>query len=180
MPDMTSGNRLKTWLDFEARFQSLAPRLKYTRLDDQTGAAGEYWRLAGGFDRESEKQFEALSHLAGNLLTETLAGQSNHERIISHNDPKVRWYRALKFLSGAHKPGPPAYLTDEAGENVRWIYGGSINHPAEVAANVCLQLQAHHPVRSRWYERLYEDYGKEIIIGLVLALATALIGLWLK
>ena len=57
--------------------------MQHTRLDDQTGAAGEYWRLTAGFDREAEKQFETLSELAGALLTEALKGKPDADRILS-------------------------------------------------------------------------------------------------
>jgi hypothetical protein len=57
--------------------------MQYTRRDDQTGAAGEYWRFAAGFDREAEKQFVTLSELAGVLLTEVLEGKPDAEGIIS-------------------------------------------------------------------------------------------------
>jgi hypothetical protein len=171
---------LKNWFDCETRFRSLAPSLQNTRLDDQGGAAGEHWRLAGSGNRETEKQFEALSALAGKLLTEALSGQAGFEAILDHDDPKVRWYRAMKHFSGAHRAGVVAQQTNDAGENLGWIYAGSMADIANVSGNVCLCLQDKFPIRMPWYEKVYQDYGKKIIIGLVLILASALIGLWLK
>lgn len=171
---------MKNWIELEPRFRGLVPRLKHTRLDDQTGAAGEHWRLAGGYDREAERQFETLSVLAGRLLAKAIVGRSDIKSILEGSDPRIHWYRALKAYSGSHETGFPAYQANDAGENLGWIYSGSILNIGEVAANVCLYLQAHHPIRAKWYERIYDDYGKQIIVGLVVALATALIGLWLK
>lgn len=118
--------------------------------------------------------------LAGIALTEALKGQTDAEKILSHPDPKIRWYRALKFLSGAHKTDSPGYQTNEAGENLGWIFGGTFYNLPEVAGNVCLKLHGKHPIKALWYERIYEQYGKEIIVGLVIALASAKIGLWIK
>lgn len=112
---------------------------------------------------------------------QALSDNSKFEQILANGDPKTCWYRALKQFSGAHSPGPPAYQSNDKGENLGWIFIGSINsNIAEVAANVCLHLHAHFPLKMPWYEKIYKEYGKEIIIGLVLALASALIGLWLK
>lgn len=86
----------------------------------------------------------------------------------------------MKFLSGAHKSDLVGYQTDEAGQNLGHIFGGTINHLPDVAANLCLQLHGRHPITPPWHQKLYEQYGKEIIVGLTLALATALIGLWVK
>jgi hypothetical protein len=171
---------MKNWIELESRFRSLAPGLQHARLDDQTGAAGEYWRLAGGFDHQAVRQFETLSLLAGTLLVEALAGQPDAKPILEGTDPKIRWYRALKAYSESHEIGPSGYQKNDAGENLGWIHSGSIQNIGEVAANVSLYLQARHPIRARWYKQIYDDYGKKIVIGLVLALAAALIGLWLK
>ncbi|WP_257969817.1 hypothetical protein [Vibrio parahaemolyticus] len=55
---------MNSWLDFEHRFRTLAPVLQYHRLDDQTGAAGEWWRVAGQ-PCKSVEEFELLCELAG-------------------------------------------------------------------------------------------------------------------
>jgi hypothetical protein len=171
---------MNNWLELEARFRALALRMRHTRLDDQTGAAGEHWRLAAGFDQASDGEFEVLSELAGSLLSVALKSQTNATEILSHQDPKVRWYRAMKLLSGAHEPGLVAFQTNDAGENLGNIYGGTIHNLPEVAANLCLHLHSRHPITVSWYQRIYEQYGKEIIVGVILILVTALIGLWLS
>jgi hypothetical protein len=37
-----------------------------------------------------------------------------------------------------------------------------------------LDVETQAPLRTPWLERFYEQYGKEVIIGLLLALASAL------
>jgi hypothetical protein len=169
---------MNNWLELEARFRALAPRMRHTRLDDQTGTNVEHWRLAAGFDRASDREFELLSELAGNLLSVALKSQPDTAQIISHHDPKVRWYRAMKVLSGAYKPGLVAFQTNDAGENMGNIYGGTIYNLPEVAANLCLHFHSRHPITVPWYQKIYDQYGKKIIIGVILIFVTALVRLW--
>ena len=41
-------------------------------------------------------------------------------------------------------------------------------------AALCLWLEAHFPITQSWYKTLYEDYGKEIIIGIILIVISAI------
>ncbi|MGL1277962.1 hypothetical protein ACSTJ6_20310 [Vibrio parahaemolyticus] len=77
---------MNSWLDFEHRFRTLAPVLQYHRLDDQTGAAGEWWRVAGQ-PCKSVEEFELLCELAGEQLIELLKSESEYGNIISGERP---------------------------------------------------------------------------------------------
>lgn len=95
---------IQTWLDLEERFRRLIPDLKYTRLDEQTGAAGEFWRIAGGDARQAANEFELLSMLAGKLLQQVGRNKAELKEIIVHHDFKICWYRALKKFCRAYEP----------------------------------------------------------------------------
>jgi len=166
---------MKSWLDLEERFRNLALSLRYVRIDEQTGAAGEHWRIAGSAANESIRQFELLCNLAGQQITELKVCS---EEILNHPDPKIRWYRLLKEVSPSYKTGISGYQTNDEGENLGWIHTGSISDIGEASANMCLQLHQTHPIKPKWYEILYRDYAIQIIIGLILLVAGAVIGTW--
>lgn len=166
---------MKNWLDFEKRFKELAPDLKNSRIDDQTGAAGEYWRVAGiSANRESIQEFETLCMITGRELTNALKDKEQYSKIIDHEDPKIRWYRLLKMHSQSYHRDISGYQTEEDGSK-GWIHGGSISNIGNGSANLCLWLEAKHPITMPWHERLYEDYGREIVIGIILIIISAII-----
>ena len=45
-------SKLPTWDELAARFSQLEPALQFSRIDGQTGAAGEHWRIAGAPARD--------------------------------------------------------------------------------------------------------------------------------
>jgi len=167
---------LNNWLDLEARFRTIAPHLQGYRLDIQLGAV-ETFRLVGGHDREARTEFELLSQSAGKLLKHALPDNGGYDVILGYRHPPMRWYRALKELSNAAEPGSVGYQIVDGRD--QGIYKWTINNIGEVAANVCLDLHARYPIRPTWRQRIYHEYGKEIVIGLVVALAAALCGWWL-
>ena len=138
---------MNSWLDYEARFRLLSTRLSDARLDVQTGVAGEHWRIAGGFDREAIKEFDILCQLAGRELTKVWQDEPKFKEILENDDPKIRWYRALKEAKGAYEPGPIARQLDEEGNTNGWILAGSVKHLGDVAANLCLSLHVANPIK---------------------------------
>lgn len=158
---------MDTWINFESRFKELAPRLQYLRIDDQTGAAGEYWRLSGvNNDREAEQEFQTLCSIAGNHITEVLGGIEAYSIILDNEDPKIRWYRLLKEKSPSYSRDPSDYQIEDDGSK-GWIGGGSISRIGEGSANLALWLHANHPITQHWAKTLYQDYGKQIIVSVV-------------
>ncbi len=166
---------MQKWSDLEKRFRLLIPKLKYLRLDCQSTDEGEIWRLVGKPTSQPEKEIELLSVVAGRLLKDVGQNKSELKEIINHNDPKICWYRALKKFSGSYKPGPPAYWTDKESNNIHWVFIGSIDELAESSANVCLQMELYYPVRLKIYQKLWNDYGREIIITVVGTVIVAVI-----
>ena len=172
---------MQTWPTLEQRFRLLIPEMKYIRLDDQTGAAGEHWRLAGGFASKSTiEEFKLLSMLAGSLLKEVGRNKPELKEIIDHDDNAICWYRALKKFSKCHEIGLPAFITDKDGNDKGTIFTGSIHNVPENSANVCLFLELHYPVRMRWYKKVWNEYGKEIIIGVTVTALGGIIATLLK
>ncbi len=164
---------MDNWLNFESRFKELAPRVQYSRIDDQTGAAGEYWRIAGGNnDQEAELEFETLCSLAGNHITEVLGGIEAYDAMLNHEDPKIRWYRLLKQKTTSYSRSSSGYQIEDDGSK-GWIHGGTISRIGEGSANLALWLHANHPIKQYWVKTLYQDYGKEIVVGVVLIIASA-------
>lgn len=169
---------MKTWLDFESRFRELSPALQQARIDNQTGAVGEYWRIAGiSPNKEAVRQFELLCNLSGQQITELHACSAE---ILNHEDPKIRWYRLLKNTSASYERGISGYQSDEEGNSLEWIHGGTISNICESSANLCLQLHSTHPIKQKWHEIVYQDYGKQIVIGIILLLIGGVIGAWFK
>ncbi|ELR8704625.1 hypothetical protein V4T45_004233 [Vibrio vulnificus] len=163
---------MNSWLDFEHRFRTLAPVLQYHRLDDQTGAAGEWWRVAGQ-PCKSVEEFELLCELAGEQLIELLKLESEYGNIISGDRPQWAWYRMLKKHTSSYEIGTSGYEIDENGSK-NWIHTGTLYHIGESSANLALWLNIKYPiplkVKDVWYKRLYRDYGKEVLIGLIVAI----------
>ena len=168
---------MDTWINFESRFKELAPRLQSSRIDDQTGAVGEYWRLSGvNNDREAEQEFQTLCSIAGNHITEVLGGIEAYSIILDNEDPKIRWYRLLKEKSPSYSRGPSGYQIEDDGSK-GWIHGGTISHICEGSANLALWLHANHPITQHWAKTFYQDYGKEIIVGAVLIIISSIVAL---
>ncbi|WP_337912459.1 hypothetical protein [Vibrio cholerae] len=171
---------MDSWLDIERRFRDLAPALKFHRLDDQTGAAGEWWRVAGE-PCQVVTDFELLCELAGEQLAIVLKSESEYADIVAGNNVKWMWYRMLKKNTSSYKMGSSGYeIADDGTRN--WIYTGSLNNIGESAANLALWLNAKYPLRPKinieaWYKKLYRDYGKEILIGVVVAIIGSLVAL---
>lgn len=162
-------------MEFEARFKDLAPKLEFSRIDDQTGAAGEYWRIAGANqNREAIQEFEILCELAGQHLTKVVFGLEEFEQFISHSDPKIRWYRFLKNKSANYVYGPTGYQIEEDGSR-GGIYGGTIHKIANGSANLSLWLEAKYPIKQHWATTVYQDYGKELVIGVILIAISAIL-----
>lgn len=138
---------MRSWLDFERRFREISEPLRGLRLDFQWGAAGEHWRLAGMGREPKVRQFEGCAILAGQLLERCFDDSTHIGRLIlSETIYTERWYRAIKELSGEFDQNLFAIQQDKDGNNAGYIYSGSIQNVVEVAANVCLHLQASYPL----------------------------------
>lgn len=165
---------MKSWLEFETRFRQLKG-LEYLRLDMQWGSAGENWSVTGVQITPEVTQFKILAATAGRVLELALPKKSE---LLKEQHPEIRWYRALKLLSGESLHPQVGFETDrKTGEHIGNIYWDRINNIAIVSANLCLLLHANHPIkdtRTRW-KKLYESHGREIIIGIIVALVTAAI-----
>ena len=174
---------MNSWLELERRFRALAPSLAHCRIDAQWGAAGEYWRIAGSATSPISTEYEILSTMAGQLLQRVLSEKIESEQsLLAIQDPKIRWYNALKLKSPQFGHQNYAQQINEDGTSAGFIFMGSVSQIAEASANLCLAFQVSHPIverPSRW-QWLHENYIRALIIGTVLALvgavAKALIG----
>ena len=170
---------MKSWLDLEERFRRLSDALSYLRLDAQWGSSGEFWNVTGMSRNTDVRQFEALSGIAGRFLELALDSKKEPgQTLLQEKNTERRWYRALKELSGEFKPELTATDTDEKSGVVGHIFLGSAYRIAEVSANLCLILHSKFPVRDErtFWRRLYDDYGRQLVIGAILILLTAIIG----
>jgi hypothetical protein len=171
---------MQSWLDLEARFKELREPLRHTRLAIQWGSQGEYFNLSGGSASPITRQFETLAGVAGRFLERSLKHDSEPGSVLlKEQDPRLRWYRALKDLSGEFQTDYPAQALDEKGNFVGHIFYGSLHGVAEASANLCLRMYAEFPLRDdrSFWVRLYDDYGKEIVIGTMVALTGAIVTL---
>jgi hypothetical protein len=171
---------MQSWLDLESRFKELREPLRHVRLDIQWGCEGEYFRLAGGSSSPITRQFETLAGVAGRFMERSL--QKDTElgmALLAEPNPNIRWYRALKELSGEFQPDFPGEVRDEAGNFMGHIFCGHLHAVAEASANLCLRMYAEFPLREdrSFWRRLYDDYGKEIVIGTFIAITTAIVSI---
>jgi hypothetical protein len=125
-----------TWLELDKQFRDLAAH--YARLDYQWGAAGVYYRLAGGMYGDAAR-FEALAQIAGTKLSE-LPADALHADVMQRDTPEDRWYEALKHHSGAFDHETPATQHDADGTYRGHIYSGSIAKPVAASAVVALKF----------------------------------------
>ena len=170
---------MKSWLELEERFREIKEPLKYLRLDIQWGSAGEHWSITGMPHSHESSQFELLAGVCGRLLEECFDHKSPPGKLLlSEPNTKIRWYKALKELSRSTETTLPVYELDEAGNRTGTIYCGSIGRVVDVSANLCLLMHAEHPIQDRrnFFSKLYANYGKEIVIGSIIAVITAIIG----
>jgi hypothetical protein len=134
---------MDTWHELERRFQYLESTLRGARLDRQTGAAGEYWRVAAASDRLATSRFEVLSRAAGRKLrsdAEFLRIAVPAEVMEDDPEDKIVWYRALALCTGFYENGLVGLQENDDGSRAGAIYTGNINNPAGVAATYCLEL----------------------------------------
>jgi hypothetical protein len=170
---------MRTWLDLEERFRALLPAPQI-RLDMQWGAAGEHWRVAGtGATGPWLREFEVLCGLSGRLLERSLDRESElGKALLAEKDPLTRWYRLLKHKGHGVRNELYAYQTDNAGNHMGNIYSATIEGLVQVCANQCLELEVHSPVHDdrEWYTKIYDTHGREIVIGAIVAIVTAIAG----
>ena len=141
---------MKSWLEFEERFRSVAKSTQYHRIDFQWGDAGEYWRLCGAPSNTHSHEFEALSELAGSALKKCADKHKELLPIVTlEKDPKHIWYRAIKELSGKFETGQPAHQVDKKGKFAGNIFSGTVYNIGDVSANLCLTLHGRHPIQEK-------------------------------
>jgi len=139
---------MKSWLELEERFRSVAKSIQYHRIDFQWGNAGEYWRLCGAPSNTHSNEFEALSELAGSALKKCADNYKDLWPIVTlEKYPKHIWYRAIKELSGEFKTGQPAQQVDKEGKFAGNIFSGTVYNIGNVSANLCLILHGRHPIQ---------------------------------
>jgi len=169
---------MHSWAEIEQRFRALEQSLRGLRLDFQSGDAGEYWNLTGVQRGEAYRECLLLSGVAGKLLGHCLnTEEAPGQRLLREGDSTKRWFLAVKELSGQFKAGLPVHGVDENGNRVETIYTGSMPHYVANSANLCLWLEAEHPVkdsRSFW-DRLYEDHGRALLNGTILIIVSAIV-----
>ena len=61
-----------SWRELETEFRALCNSYWDARIDGQWGVAGEHWSVAGTSDRNAERRFLALAHVAGEKLLSVL------------------------------------------------------------------------------------------------------------
>ena len=175
---------MPTWEELEVNFRELEPALRFCRLDYQWGAAGTYYRIAGGGVSPQTRRFEVLAALAGGKLTELPRGHVA-ESVLQRRDPAERWYEALKAGSGMFEIGLYGIQQDANGTNQGTIYTGHIAPFADASALLALQYSAvpqPQPALSqtrwsrlnRWLKLQKEQHG--VFWAVVFAVATILLG----
>lgn len=129
------------WRDLEKRFRELERVLQYSRIDGQDGAAGEFWRVAGGPNRDAVERFEAVSAMAGIRLSKDFPMLvKNYPEVLAESDDKIRWYKSLRYILGRFEHGFLAEQKNEDGSSAGFITTGSIMDPASASVTLCTML----------------------------------------
>lgn len=132
---------MSDWSQLRTEFETLREPLRLYRLDYQWGAAGIYYRLAGGSSSHATRRFEILSDIASHKLLELPEGTVS-QAVLDAPNPASRWYETLRHHSGAFEFGFVGKQTDEAGTDHGNIYTGTLSLPAESSALVCLKFSS--------------------------------------
>ena len=129
------------WSELQTEFRALSGELRGYRLDYQWGAAGTYYRIAGGVPSNATRRFEELSAIAGARLSELPNGVAG-DVTLRANSARERWYEAVKSDSGAFEFGFVAWQSDEAGNHQGDIYTGQVHGIADASALLALRYSA--------------------------------------
>ena len=175
---------MPTWAELEANFRELVPALRFYRLDYQWGAAGTYYRIAGGGLSPQTRRFEVLAALAGDKLMELPRGHVA-EIALQRPDPAEKWYEALKARSGMFELGFYGIQQDADGTDQGTIYTGHIAPFADASALLALQYSAAPQIQvplpqtrwsqlNRWLELQKDQHG--VFWAVIFAIITMLLG----
>jgi hypothetical protein len=96
---------MPSWTELERRFLELEPSLRSARLDQQTGAAGEYWCVAAAFNMVAKSSFESLSIIAGRKLDQDFGPDGLPDELRDAPSDRFRWYRAIARNPRFYTPG---------------------------------------------------------------------------
>ena len=132
---------MRAWCELEADFRALrAAGFDDARLDHQYGAAGEHWRVAAA-SAQQIRRFEALARMAGLKLLEVPV-TADWAEVAQERDPLLRWYRALRHVSGAYRADGYGVQKDEHGNDSGVIYIGRVDSVYDTSATLCATLES--------------------------------------
>jgi hypothetical protein len=156
---------LLTWHELEQRFRELEPALRFSRIDSQTGAAGEHCRTAGVSDQDARRQFDAIAAIASSRLFQDFPGDvSSNANLARESDPTIRWYKALRDIGARYEHGPIAEQLNDDGSSGGFIYTGTINNPVTASATLCLEFASR--MSQMWaLEIIKVSVGKYLSLG---------------
>ena len=155
----------------------MASALNFCRLDAQWGAAGEHWHVAGTSAPVVRREFELLCGVAGQFLERIYSAKVPEQAaLLNISNPKIRWYTLLKQTS-QFEQFVYGEQHNEDGSSAGFIYSATLHSIAESSANLCLALQAEYPIveRTSKWQWFHDNYGKAIVVGVVLALIGAVV-----
>lgn len=129
---------VRSWDELETAFTALQRDASDLRIDHQWGAAGEYWRVAGGVT--GVDRLEALARLAGAKLMDIPALREWQE-IAEERNPAHRWYRALRRFSPQYRH--KGYGTQHAadGSDAGVIGIATVDSACRESATLCLTME---------------------------------------
>ncbi|OGU55960.1 MAG: hypothetical protein A2V66_12580 [Ignavibacteria bacterium RBG_13_36_8] len=172
------------WLMLEKRFNDLETKMKGARVDVQHGSVPEEWRVAG-CPNETLQEFYCLSNIAGNKLLQVLEKRKEQfKEICNEPDPVKRWFKGIWHIGKNYDIDYIGEQLDADGQSMGSIFMGRIDNIAKSSALFCLELESLFPEReeianrteaNKTSSKLWSDYAKPIIIGILVGIITALI-----
>ena len=137
---------MPTWYELEQRFKELESALQYSRIDGQSGAAGEHWRLAGTAGPDIDQRFKTLAQIAGDKFISDFPDEAKRfPEITDEKNAAIRWYKALKCIAYRYEMDTYAEQRNADGSSAGLIFLGTIQKPASASATLCLSLAARVP-----------------------------------
>lgn len=165
---------MDNWLELERRFREFASREPEVRLLATEGDDGVAYLITYFKTKSAERELNALASHAGRLLHEAGASRCSSK---DQSDLAQHWWRYLKNNSRDVFLGSHGYSRQSSNSEPRHHQTGLLQNVGAICASECAILHGKHPVREklRFLKWLHQNYIAAIIVGIVSAVATAIL-----
>lgn len=161
-----------TWKELAEKFEELQQPLSHAFISVQWGNAGTHLYLKGINDGVAMSKFKNLAEIAGKKLDSLPKNaQESFPNVFEESNHYRRWLIMLwKQGPGIHGYRVAQEMKDD--KVLGNIYTGSIRNPPQESANICMGLLEFDEEKVGWPKWLWNEYGKEILLAIIVILLT--------